>query len=122
MRNVLLTCALVLLCGLAQAAPPAGPIDPEMHEWYGSLRQPGTDAGCCSIADCRLYVSRIATDHYEIRVYGKWYPVPTEVVLHRENKAGSAVACLRTNWNEEAFTPPASFTPDIICFVPGPET
>jgi len=44
------------------------------------------------------------------------------VVLHRENKVGMAIACLRTQWNEGFGKPPSDFQPDIMCFVPGPET
>ncbi len=107
----------------AIAAPPAGmPIDPEMGQWFQSLRQPGTGAGCCSIADCRPFESRIARDHYEIFVDNRWLPVPNAVVLHRENKAGSAIACLRTLWNYGFGPPPAGFDPGILCFVPAPET
>jgi hypothetical protein len=107
----------------ASAVPPAGrPIDPEMHKWYESLKQPDTGAGCCSISDCRPYTSRIAGDHYEILDHTRWLPVPNNVVLHRENKAGTAIACTRTQWNYGFGPPPADFSPDIMCFIPGPET
>jgi hypothetical protein len=100
--------ALVTWIG-ASAAPPVGqPIDPEMHKWYESLRQPGTGAGCCSIADCRPYDSRVADDHYEILDHTRWLPIPNNVVLHRENKAGTAIACTRTQWNYGFGPPPAS--------------
>jgi hypothetical protein len=106
----------------ANAAPPPGqPVDPEMHKWYESLKQPNTGAGCCSIADCRPFDSRIVQDHYEIFINRQWLPVPTGVVLHRENKAGVAIACLRTQWNYGFGPPPDGFSPDIMCFIPGPD-
>ena len=101
---------------------PAGqPIDPDMSKWYQSLKQPGTGTGCCSVADCRPYNSRIVGSHYEILDHQRWLVVPDNVVLHRENKAGAAIACLQTQWNYGFGPPPAGFSPDILCFIPGPE-
>jgi hypothetical protein len=77
---------------IAHAAPPvAQPIDTEMSRWYQSLKQPGPAL------------------------------VPNGVVLHREHRAGSAVACLQTQWNYGFGPPPADFSPDILCFIPGPD-
>jgi hypothetical protein len=107
---------------VADARPPADhPVDPEMHQWYESLRQPGKGAGCCSIADCRPYESRLQKDHYEIFIHDRWFPVPNSVVLHVENRAGLAVACLGTQWNYDLRPAPAEYAPNILCFVPGPE-
>jgi hypothetical protein len=117
------TAGLVLLaCVTANAAPPVGqPVDPDMQKWYKSLRQPNTGAGCCSVADCRSYASRIVKDHYEILVHDRWFSIPDTVVLHQENRAGSAVACLRTLWNHSFGPAPADYSPDVLCFVPGPD-
>jgi hypothetical protein len=93
-----------------------------MHRWYQGLKQPDTGTGCCSIADCRPYDSRIVGDHYEILDHGRWLSVPNRAVLHGENKAGAAVACLRTQWNYGFGPPPADFLPAILCFIPGPDT
>jgi len=117
-RKLLLT--TTLLPSFALAAPPPGPIDPEMGAWYESLRQPETGRRCCSISDCRSYVSRINKDHYEIFLHNRWFTVPEEVILHRENKTGMAVACLRTSWH--GGTPPSEYDPGIMCYVPAPET
>jgi hypothetical protein len=115
--------AMALLITTARAAPPPGQsFDPEMKEWYSGLRQPQTNIGCCSISDCRPYESRITKDHYEIKVNRRWFAVPNEVVLHRENKAGQPIACLRTQWNQDYAEMPSTYEPDILCFVPGPET
>ena len=119
----LLVIAMVLATTvMSKAAPPAGqPIDPDMSAWYQSLRQPLTGVGCCSVADCRPYNSRIVGGHYEILDHQNWLTIPDNVVLHRENKAGSAIACLRTQWNYGFGPPPPGFSPDILCFIPGPE-
>jgi hypothetical protein len=121
--------AVLFLIGLARwvsvptsAAPPAGqPVDPEMHRWFDSLKQPKTGAACCSIADCRPYESRMVGDHYELLDHGRWRPVPGDVILHRENKVGTAIACLETQWNYSFGPPQADFLPAILCFIPGPE-
>jgi hypothetical protein len=121
--NRVICLALALgVVSVAQAAPPIGQIvDPEMSRWYESLRQPQTNARCCSIADCRPYDSRIADGHYEILLYGRWFAVPSEVVLHRENKAGAAIACLMTEWNLDYGPVLPDFSRWITCFLPGPE-
>jgi hypothetical protein len=119
----LATAALLQLGVAANAMPPPGqPVDLEMHSWYESLKQPDTGAGCCSIADCRPYDSRVVGDHYEILDHGRWLSVPNAAVVHRENKAGTAVACLQTRWNYGFGPPPANFSPRILCFIPGPDT
>src|SRR5215469_16074808 len=48
---------IIIAVGLALsratlAAPPDNP-DPALAPWFESLKQPGTGASCCSIADCR---------------------------------------------------------------------
>lgn len=122
MRSIVCVVGAVLAFSVANAAPPVGQsIDPEMHEWYQSLKQPSTGAGCCSISDCRAYNSRIVSDRYEILLHDRWLPVPNSVVLRRENRAGAAIACLQTRWNYSFGPPPPDFSPDILCFVPGPE-
>jgi hypothetical protein len=120
--TLLATTVVLGVAVMANAAPPTGqPIDPDMSKWYQSLKQPGTGTGCCSVADCRPYNSRIVGSHYEILDHQRWLVVPDNVVLHRENKAGAAIACLQTQWNYGFGPPPAGFSPDILCFIPGPE-
>ena len=123
LQDIFLAAAMVLgVSIMANAARPVGqPVDPAMSNWYQSLKQPGTGAGCCSVADCRPYDSRLVADHYEILLNHRWLAVPNSVVLHRENRAGTAVACLQTQWNYGFGPPPADFSPDILCFIPGPD-
>lgn len=117
----LIAAMIVGFCPLAYGAPPDGPLDPRLHEWFSGLRQPETGIGCCSIADCRGYEARMAKDHYEIKVNDHWYSVPNEVVLHRENLTGMPVACLTTRYSPD-FATPKEYDPGIRCFIPGPET
>jgi hypothetical protein len=84
---------VVSAAGTALARPPPNP-DPKLSPWFESLRQPDTGASCCSISDCRPADYRIAGDHYEAFLEGKWVPVPQQKVLHRlDNPTGHAVVC-----------------------------
>jgi hypothetical protein len=119
---ILASAMLVGAFAVGNAAPPEGqPIDPEMHKWYESLKQPGSGAGCCSIADCRSHESRMVGDHYEIFEHNRWLLVPNAVVLHRENKAGAAIASLETQWYYGFGPPPEDFSPGVLCFIHGPD-
>src|SRR6516165_1239854 len=53
------------LCRATRAAPPDNP-DPALAPWFESLKQPGTGASCCSIADCRTVEFRQDRDGYEV--------------------------------------------------------
>ena len=50
----------------AVAAPPDSP-DPAVAPWFESLKQPGTGASGCSIADCRTVDFRQDRDGYVVR-------------------------------------------------------
>src|SRR5690349_13271789 len=64
----------IALCGLARIAPAAPPpdADPSLAPWFNDLRQPWTNALCCSVADCRPVESRLNGDHYEALIEGEW--------------------------------------------------
>jgi hypothetical protein len=105
-----------LLCASASAAPPDNP-DPLFTPWYKSLRQPGTGAECCGIADCRIVEFRRNGEGYEVFVDQRWRltrpywtRVPPEKILERpDNPTGRAVAC---------FTPEAG----VMCFILPPQS
>jgi hypothetical protein len=52
MRRLILAALPLLLVQAASAAPPAD-ADPKLAPWFNDLRQPWTNALCCSMADCR---------------------------------------------------------------------
>lgn len=95
----------------AVAAPPDSP-DPALAPWFESLKQPGTGAPCCSIADCRTVESRQDRDGYEVLIDGRWkmsvpfwLRVPPNRIIDRiDNPTNRGVVC---------FTPEAG----ILCFV-----
>src|SRR5450755_1762774 len=95
----------------AVAAPPDSP-DPALAPWFESLKQPGTGASCCSIADCRTVEFRQDRDGYEVLIDGRWkmsipfwLRVPPKRIIDRsDNPTNHGVVC---------FTPEAG----ILCFV-----
>jgi hypothetical protein len=104
--------AATLLFCLARPALPAPPpnADPTLAPWFNDLRQPWTNALCCSVADCRPVDSRLNDGHYEALIEGEWRRVPDHLILNRtDNPTGRAVAC---------WTPPGG----ILCFVLPPES
>jgi hypothetical protein len=104
------------LSQVAVAAPPDRR-DPTLAPWFESLKQPGTGAPCCSIADCRTVAFRQDRDGYEVFIDGRWkmsvpfwLRVPPERIIDGiDNPTGRGVVC---------FTPEAG----ILCFVPPPES
>lgn len=113
MLRLLIACVLLFLAtglGLAPAAPPEN-ADPALAPFFQSLKQPGSGASCCSIADCRPVDYRMAADGYEAKLDGNWVRVPDERVLHGQtNPTAHAIAC-RSPVNGS-----------ILCFVPASET
>ena len=89
---------LTCLAGHADAAPPPD-ADPALAPWFNGLRQPWTNALCCSVADCRTVNSRLNNGRYEALIEGEWRPVPDDHILNRaDNPTGRAVAC----WTPQA--------------------
>lgn len=108
--------AIALSVAPVHALPPDN-ADPALAPWFKSLKQPGTGAECCSIADCRSAEVRRDGQGYEVKVDRKWHlsstfwlRVPAERILdERSNPTGGAVLC---------YTPEAG----ILCFIPPPES
>jgi len=95
----------------AEAAPPERP-DPALAPWFESLKQPGTDASCCSIADCRTVEFRQDRNGYEVLIDGRWKMSapfwlrvpPNRIIDRNDNPTSRGVVC---------FTPEAG----ILCFL-----
>lgn len=83
--------------------------DLRMAPWFQSLRNPVTGLSCCGQSDGHVLSDsqwRIGRDGYEIRVRGRWEPVPPEAILNGvDNPTGGVVA----------FFPPDGNP--IYCFV-----
>jgi hypothetical protein len=95
----------------ARSQPPKD-ADPSLAPWFESLRQPGTNVGCCAEADCRATDYRLADtpSGYEALVDGKWMAVPKDKILSRvPNPVGRAVVCYLPGMG-------------ILCFVRATET
>ena len=108
-RGLLLLFALAGVGQTAHAAPPPD-ADPTLAPWFNSLRQPWTNALCCSMADCRPVDSRLNDGHYEALIEGEWRRVPDHLILNRsDNPTGRAIAC----WTRQV---------GIMCFIRAPES
>ena len=114
MLRLLTACVFILVAaaiGSAPAAPPDG-ADPNspVGKWFQSLKQPGSGASCCSIADCRPVDYRMGTGGYEAKLDGDWVHVPEERILRGQtNPTAHAIVC-RSPVNGS-----------ILCFVPASE-
>ena len=96
--------------GIAADAQPPPNADPALHGWFESLKQPGTGASCCSIADCRPVDYRMGVAGYEAFLDARWVKVPDERVLRgMSNPTERGVLCRAP-------------TGAILCFVPANET
>ena len=51
------------------------------HYFYKDLIRPDTGSPCCDDKDCRPTSGRAVNDHYEVKVDGKWIPVPWDKVV-----------------------------------------
>jgi hypothetical protein len=108
-RLALIPILCAALAAPTRAAPPPDP-DPALAPWFNSLRQPWTNALCCSMADCRAVESRLNEGHYEALIEGEWRRVPDHLILNRnDNPTGHAIAC----WTLQV---------GILCFVRAPES
>ena len=107
MLRLLTACVLlVLTASLGSAHEPGMPF----AEFFNSLKQPGSGASCCSIADCSEVEYRLATDGYEALLENKWVHIPDQRVLHGQpNPTARGIACRS----------PVSGA--ILCFVPASE-
>jgi hypothetical protein len=93
MRLFALTLAWAIVSSPALAAPPPDS-DGRYHEWFQSLKQPGSGTSCCSIADCRVEPYRQTPIGYEVLIDGDWVLVPDDKILQQiENPVGRAITC-----------------------------
>ncbi|HUZ75824.1 MAG TPA: hypothetical protein VMU87_22785 [Stellaceae bacterium] len=98
--------AALLAASVGLARPPAN-ADPALAPWYQSLRQPGTQVSCCSLADCRPTDYRTGANGYEAYIEGSWVAVPPDKVLRRvDNPTGRAVVCYLPGWGILCFVTP----------------
>jgi hypothetical protein len=94
-----------LLSFAAFPAPPDGS-DQSLAPWFKSLRQPGSNAFCCALSDCRRVQTRLTPQGYEAfidrRTFGStapdnWVPIPSHTILRNvDNPTGESIACWAT--------------------------
>ena len=93
--------------------------DPALALWFRSLQVPNgfQTQSCCSMADCRNAVERIAEVRHQVFIDKKtfgadapdaWVTVPEGAILRgKDNPTGRPVVC----WSQGR----------ILCYVPGPD-
>jgi hypothetical protein len=53
-----------------------------LHDsFYRHLIRPDANTPCCDGADCRPTSGRAVGDHYEVKVNGRWIPVPENKIV-----------------------------------------
>jgi len=63
--------------------------------------------------DCAPAEARIKEDHWEVLIfpynadYARWFPVPDDAVLRRENPDGRPILCRTPNGFIRCFVPPS---------------
>jgi hypothetical protein len=80
-RGIAIVCVVsVLLCVGAVAQEGYYGVDHEQWhmEFYSRLNRNDGQGSCCNLNDCRATQSRRVGDHYEVKVDGKWTPVPND--------------------------------------------
>lgn len=125
-QTLLLTILIALCCVMvcfaigiaivvAHAEPPPGPPGPN-HAWF-EKQHAANGAWCCNVSDGHVIGDdewRMAGDHYEVLIYGKWYPVTNDHLVNPAggpNPTGHAIVWYTYH----------QWGPTIYCFTPGNE-
>ena len=62
-------------------------------EFYSKLNRNDGKGTCCNLMDCRPTQSRMVSDHYEVKVDGKWMLVPNDRINNVVAPDGGAHVC-----------------------------
>ena len=116
MASAMIVSIRVLMGTSACAAPPPG-ADLSIAPWFRSLKQPGSGAVCCDIADCRNHPVQADGERYLVWYEGSWLDVPNQAVSDRtDNPTGDYVTCIqRDHW-----TSGVPDGPRVLCLVRPP--
>ena len=63
------------------------------HESFYSTLKRNDGGSCCNLMDCRPTQSRMIGDHYEVKVDGRWMPVPSNKINNVIAPDGGAHVC-----------------------------
>ena len=98
---------VALIAGLAAAHEGSDPL----AVWYRLLTT-ADGKSCCAMRDCVPAEARIRDGHWEVLIffynadYARWFPVPDNAVLRRENPDGQPILCRTPNGFIRCFVPP----------------
>jgi hypothetical protein len=65
----------------------------EFHDWYESLRIPGTNFSCCNDEDCRPTKSRMVGRDVQVIIDGEWVTVPPNKIVREPSPDLGAHVC-----------------------------
>jgi hypothetical protein len=104
----------MMLAVPARAAPPPGPIDPDVAAWFeGLVRADGIH--CCGVGDCRIagqHEVRTTSTGYEVLLNGSWTPVPDSIIVHRDKAPFAATIICKSHYDS------AVIEERLYCVVP----
>ena len=69
-----------------------------LHEWYQTLRQPGTGYECCDNKDCRSTSARVRGSAIEVLVDGEWTKVPPNTIVDVKPPDLNSHVCAPRGW------------------------
>lgn len=85
--------------------------------WFESLRQPGTNFGCCDISDCAKVDAEVRDGAWWAKIGETWRQVPDNVILAKPVSIdGNAYAC--TGSYSFMAAGQTDGPPFFYCFVP----
>ncbi len=89
------TCRLAgtLVAALAAIALTATARAADRHNWFESLKMPGTGIPCCDISDCRRTTANWHGGQWWATVDGQWTPIPPNRELSKRSIDGDAYVC-----------------------------
>jgi hypothetical protein len=84
------------------------------QEWFQNLFQPGTDAPCCDVADCKRTIAEWRAGGWWAVVRGEWRSIPRASILKVPRSIdGDAYVC-----SSESTPSVGQLETTIYCFVP----
>jgi hypothetical protein len=86
--------ALLLLAVTSSSALAHDPAGHALHhDWYKTLKVPGTSYSCCNNQDCRPAAWRATPNGVEFFIGGKWFFPPKQSVIETETVDGNGHWC-----------------------------
>jgi hypothetical protein len=94
MTSAVALAAVLALTAFARAGAAAADESEDRAKWFQGLLQPGTQAPCCALSDCKRTVADWHDGQWWAIVVGQWTPIPPQAVLKNTHSIdGDAYVC-----------------------------